>query len=328
MGQADIYENDYLDNNRRFADLANNVLYHGRQVIPADELEDVDTELLYAEDNEAKKTIRDKVKLWRGALIVILSVENQNYVDYRMVTRNMLTESMAYYKQWKKTASEHREKGDLTETDEFLSKMKRYEKFIPVITIVVYYGTNKMWDGARTLYELLDMGDQEDLIKPYVNNYRLNLYDFHKEDSFEHFHTELGTLFEFLKYSTDKAELFKKIKEDSSRYQHVDKETGRLIAKLTGIKELSQNQTETIGEIDMCKAFEDMKLEGIQIGEDKNRLNLIRKKLDKGMDIPTIANIFELDEKYVEEVIHLINSYPDESDKQLAERLYGDALTM
>lgn len=322
MGEIDIYESDYLDDNRRFADLANHVLYQGKQVIPPEELEDVNPELLYTDKTQTKKTIRDKVKLWKGALIVILSVENQNYVDYRMVTRNMLTESMAYYKQWKQKATAHQAKKDLIERDEFLSKMKRYEKFTPVITVVVYYGTDKMWDGARTLYELLDMGEQEEFLKPYISDYRLNLYDFHEEDSFEDFHTELGTLFEFLKYSTNQKELSKKLKQDA-RYRHMDIETGRLLATLTGIKGLPLDEEETMeGEIDMCKAFEDMKLEGIKLCS----INLIHKKLEKGLNNQKIAEMLELDITFVDEVIHLINEYPEESDDQIVERLSYDTV--
>lgn len=325
MGETDVYESDYLDDNRRFADMANGILYHGKQIIPPEELEDIGTELVYAEDKEVKKTIRDKVKLWRGTLIVILSVENQNYVDYRMVTRNMLTESMAYYRQWKQKAAEHRKNRDLAGKDEFLSKMKQYEKFIPVITIVVYYGTDKMWDGARTLYELLDMGDREDLIKPYVSDYRLNLYDFHMEDTFEHFHTELGTLFEFLRYSTNQKELSKKMAENNFRYRHVDKETGRLIAKLTGINGLTQNKDETMkGEFDMCKAFEDMKLEGKRIAE----INLIQKLSKRNISNTEIAEILDLEELYINEVIHLTSKFPEETPDQLVKRLSCTTMTI
>lgn len=203
--------------------------------------------------------------------------------------------------------------------------MKCYEKFIPVITIVVYYGTKKMWDGARTLHELLDMGDHEELIKPYISNYRLNLYDFHEEDSFDRFQTELGTLFEFLRYSTDRSALLQRMEQNPERYSHVDRETSRLITKLTGIKELKETQDETTeGEVNMCKAFEDMKLEGQKI----TTINQIKKKLAKGISAPEIADMLELDTEYVGEAITLINKYPDENIEQLAERLSYTAISL
>ena len=35
--------------------------------------------------------------------------------------------------------------------DEYLSRMKRTDKFTPVITVTVYYG-DKPWDGATSLH--------------------------------------------------------------------------------------------------------------------------------------------------------------------------------
>ncbi|RGS25632.1 hypothetical protein DWY02_14115 [Eubacterium sp. AF22-9] len=43
--------------------------------------------------------------------------------------------------------------------DEFISKMKRTDKFIPIITIVIYYG-EKAWDGAVSLQGMLDIPEE------------------------------------------------------------------------------------------------------------------------------------------------------------------------
>ena len=37
----------------------------------------------------------DKVRIWKGKRLHILVVENQNYVDYQMVLRNMLQRASA-----------------------------------------------------------------------------------------------------------------------------------------------------------------------------------------------------------------------------------------
>ena len=42
-----------------------------------------------------------------GELIHILAIENQTYVDYHMVLRNMLTECLRYQKQWKEKRAVH-----------------------------------------------------------------------------------------------------------------------------------------------------------------------------------------------------------------------------
>ena len=74
--------------------------------------------------------------------------------------------------------------------------MKKGEKFAPIITLVVYFGTDGAWDGAKCLYDLLDI--DEDL-KEYVTNYRLNLYDCHEHDTFEEYKTGLRQVFEIVR---------------------------------------------------------------------------------------------------------------------------------
>ena len=182
MGKEDVYESDYLENAAVFADLVNGVLYHGEQVVKPQELREQDGELKSASDGVVRKVVRDKVRLWSGAVLAVFSVENQTRVDYHMVMRAMLSESMAYEKQWKKLKEkwikrlkrkQRTEKERLT-SDEFLSGMRKADKFIPVITIVVYYGKEKPWDGARTLHELLDVKGNEEKIFPFISNYRFS----------------------------------------------------------------------------------------------------------------------------------------------------------
>lgn len=104
MGKSDEYQFDYLDDNERFADQVNGALFQGRQVIKPGELEPADAQAVYlgkeASVRKDFRTVVDKVRMWRGRLIHILAVENQNYVDYHMVVRNMLSESLNYQKQW------------------------------------------------------------------------------------------------------------------------------------------------------------------------------------------------------------------------------------
>ena len=51
--------------------------------------------------------------------------------------------------------------------------MRRTDKFIPVITVVVYYG-EKEWDGAKSLHEMLEIPEE---IVPFVNDYRMLLVE-------------------------------------------------------------------------------------------------------------------------------------------------------
>ena len=106
--------------------------------------------------------------------------------------------------------------------------MKKEWRFEPIITLVIYLGKEGEWDGAKSLYELVE---PDESLYPYVNNYRLNLYDYHEYEDFSIFKTENRVLFEILSHQADVEEI-KTTKED-----------GREV-------------------YDLCKAFEDYKAEG------------------------------------------------------------------
>ncbi len=268
MGKKDEYQFDYLDDNRRFADQINGALFHGRQVVKPEELEPEDSQtaaLSKRAGTENMKTIVDKVRIWKGKKLHILAVENQNYIDYRMVLRNMLSESAGYQKQWRHKKRIHEQKKDLKDKDEFLSGMKKEEKFAPIITLVVYFGTDGTWDGARCLYDLLDMDEE---LKEYVSNYRLNLYDCHGHDTFDEYKTGLRQVFETVRYAKDKEKLQEVMEENREAYSRIDSDTRTMLEVMANIKIPEECKVLEDGKegYNMCKAFEDMRLEGFEEG--------------------------------------------------------------
>ncbi len=282
MGIKDEYQFDYLDDNRRFADQVNGALFGGKQIVKPEELEPMEPQAVNLENRAGKrrtaKTVVDKKRLWNGRKIHILVIENQNYVDYQMVFRNMLSESIAYNKQWKQKRAEHEQRDDLKKADEYLSHMKKEESFTPIITLVVYFGTEHPWDGAKCLYDLLDIDED---MKSVVSNYRLNLYDCQEHDTFEEYQTGLRQVFETARYAKDKEKLLQIMEENREVYSRIDSETKEMIEVLVNVKIPETFQVEEDGEerYDMCKAFEDMKLEGIEIGLAEG----MEKGIEKGI---------------------------------------------
>lgn len=59
------------------------------------------------------------------------------------------------------------------EEDEYLSGMKKTDRFAPVITLVVYYG-EKPWDGAVSLHGMLNIPEE---MKAFVNDYKILLVE-------------------------------------------------------------------------------------------------------------------------------------------------------
>ena len=101
MGKKDISQSNFFDNKERFADLFNGILFGGRQVIHASELEDTDSVMVLDREDHSHKIIADKVRKWHGSYISILIQENQSYIDYGMVIRVMKEEAACYDRQRK-----------------------------------------------------------------------------------------------------------------------------------------------------------------------------------------------------------------------------------
>ncbi len=87
--------------------------------------------------------------------LAILGIENQDRIHYAMPLRIMEYDTLSYMKQYHENAKNYASEQGLTK-DEYLSKMKQTDKFVPVITLVIYYG-EKEWDGAKSLKEMLSL---------------------------------------------------------------------------------------------------------------------------------------------------------------------------
>lgn len=184
--KPDTVLKNYWNNNEQFADLFNSVLFEGKQIIKPDELEDIDTEessvLEHREYAESIKASRDNIKIRKkstllGVELVMLGLESQEHVHYAMPMRIMGYDYGSYKKQYDSNAKKYKTAVGMDE-DEYLSRMKKTDKFIPVITVVVYYG-EKPWDGATTLHEMLNIPDE---IKEYVNDYKMLLVEARKNN--------------------------------------------------------------------------------------------------------------------------------------------------
>lgn len=204
MGKRDIRTVDYFSDNRRFSDLINARFFQGEQVVKPENLREADKELTYSGTQKGKKLERDNVMKWMGdTLLAIFVVEHQTEVDYHMVQRIMMAESMEYEKQWKEKQKQNKKEGTLKTNAEFISGMKKTDKFSPVITLVVYYG-KEQYKGATSLHELIEWTGETEVLKKYVPDYYINIFDYHNQNSFEEYHTELKMLFEFMRYASEK----------------------------------------------------------------------------------------------------------------------------
>ena len=305
MGQKDLYQSDFYEDNGRFADVFNGALFQGRAVMKAEELEEGDSQLIslleaVGSETRGVKVIRDKVKYWKGSLFAIAVLESQTHVDYSMVLRAMKAEALGYEKQRRRSFEEARRKGIKLSPTEYVSGMRKEARFMPIITLVLYLGTEGRWDGAESLYELLDM---DEVMKPFVSNYRLNLYDYHGQKDFSIFKTENRALFELLSCAGDKEKMKEMMKTYPEQYDHLDEDSVRAMLGIAGIRvnleEIRRKREDGKEVYNVCKAFDDYKeegrLEGIQEGMQKGITVSLRNLMDSlGMELEQAMDILKI----------------------------------
>ena len=177
---------NYWNGNEEFADLFNAVLFGGSQIIRADELENEDTEasavLAHRNHMQGIRAARDNIKIMKkstayGVRLVLLGLESQELIHYAMPLRVMGYDYAIYKKQYDNNARQYKKQSvqQAVELDEheFLSKMKKTDRLMPVVTIVIYYG-EKVWDAATSLHGILNIPTE---LTPYVNDYRMLLVE-------------------------------------------------------------------------------------------------------------------------------------------------------
>lgn len=191
--------------------------------------------------------------------------------------------------------------------------MSKDEKFVPIITLVVYCGTEHPWDGARCLFDLLDIDGE---MKKYVTNYRLNLYDCHEHDTFDEYHTGLRQLFEILRYNKDREQMTRIIAENKEAYSNLDSDTRELLEVVAKVKipkkyeitgEGVKNMTKEDQKFDYCKAWVDQRLFGVEEGKIEWKreflVQLVCKKLLKSKPVEMIADELEEEIAVIEKII-------------------------
>ena len=112
---------------------------------------------------------------------------------------------------------------------------------------------------------------------------------------FTGFRTSIRQLFEVLQNAYDK-EKMQEVLQNDEKFSKVDRETVEAINLFAGT-DIDIDEKEEV--IDMCKAWEEQKNEGRELGERQKIISLVVKKLQKDKSVAEIAD--DLEEK--EEVI-------------------------
>ena len=184
---------------------------------------------------------------------MLLGNEFQQHIHYATPMRVMRYDYGTYKKQYDSNSKKYKTSDGMNE-DEYLSGMKKTDRFIPVITVVIYYG-DKVWDGATTLHGMLDIPEK---IVRYVNDYKILLVEARQNDLVLHNMNNVD-LFNLLEIILDdrmpKYEAKKRAIQYGEEHQ-VDKSVVMTVAGATNSK-IDYNAFEK-GEVTMCTLFDEI----------------------------------------------------------------------
>ena len=136
---------------------------------------------------------------------------------------------------------------------EYLTGFYKDDRLIPVITVVVYFGSDT-WKAPRSLHEMLSVQDPE--ILSMVPDYRINLFSPAeiKDEELNKLQSNLREVMLFIKYAKDKQKL-KELTSENSSFQSLELKAARVIDSITGI---NLRFTETERSVNICQAVQEM----------------------------------------------------------------------
>ena len=318
MSKKDTITKEYMSKRQYFADAFNSSVFDGKQIIKADEmaLQELDpTELgiVFAnEETDIVQKYRDILKkcvvMSNGKMMfLLLGIENQSEVHYAMPVRNLLYDALNYGQQVKQIAAEHRKEKDLKDA-EFLSGFSKTDKIIPVISLVVYFGSDK-WDGPRSLKEMFPE-DIDSEILDEVEDYRLHMIIPAEITDFSKFKTDLGKAMKYIAVSESRSEM-SKLSEDEM-FRTVGADTVRLINECTGSNIEVEEEEEVVN---MCNGLRELLEEERQMGKDELLNSQVSKKARKNLPLEKIAEDLEEDIEVIRPIYEKVKMELDSKDE-------------
>ena len=159
----DVSEKILEDYNDVFADIVNNLVFDGREVLRPEELEPALAVSQFKMDDGLHEQERDTAKHWKRGTIIMAAwgLENQTASDPEMPLRVAGYDGAVYKDQVNRRHSARRQK-------------QEPQPFYPSITIVLYFGTTR-WTGPRDLKSCFPEMPQE--LEPLVPDYPIHVIE-------------------------------------------------------------------------------------------------------------------------------------------------------
>nr|WP_314757747.1 Rpn family recombination-promoting nuclease/putative transposase [uncultured Lachnoanaerobaculum sp.] len=270
--EKDITQKTLERYNDVFADIINVLLFNGERVVTEDSLTDVLPESILKMDGRIRTQYRDIAKYWHNSKIKLsmFGLENQTKPEKRMPLRVFGYDGAEYVKQAKKENSK--------------------EVIYPVITLVLYFGYNSRWNHPKSLFELLEI---DEMIKPYVNDFKINLFEiaYLDREKIDMFESDFWILADYLY----QMRVNKNYVAGDTVIEHVD-ELLMLMSAMTNDYRFEETINEVKGKenVTMCEVLDRVEAKGIEKGMEKGIAKGREEGIKEGIKEGTINVLISL----------------------------------
>ena len=277
MQEKDITQKMLERHNDVFSDIVNVLLFGGKKVVAEEALFDATTDSILKIEGRVRFQDRDVAKYWKDSQlnIALFGIENQTNPDKFMPLRVMGYDGLEYTRQVRK---------------EYDGENK-----YPVITLVLYLGYDKKWIYPKNLFGALDIDEG---LKPYVNDYKINLFEiaYLDREIIDSFKSDFWILADYLY----QMRVNKNYVADKKSIAHVE-ELLMLMSAMTGDKRFEEiiDEANTKEVVNMCEVLDIVEARGIEKGIEKGR----EKGREEGADIISRLNTILAKEGNLDKII-------------------------
>ena len=249
MQEKDITQKMLEQFNDVFSDIVNVLLFDGKDVVEEDSLIDTPTKSMMKIDSKVHSQDRDVAKYWQNSRIniALFGFENQTVPDKLMPLRVISYDGIEYGRQTK--------------------KRYRYKTKYPVITLVLYLGYKKRWNYP---INILDIVKVDDRLKPFVNDYKINLFEiaYLDRETIDKFKSDFCILADYLY----QMRVNKDYIAGDTVIKHVD-ELLMLMSAMTRDYRFEETINDLKGKenVTMCEVLDKVEARGIEKGRKERR---------------------------------------------------------
>ena len=259
MGKRDHYTKHLLDDPKVVADIFKYLTFRKSPVVLLNNIQRLDGEQVTVVGKKLDRRIRDR--LWLVSFTfaghdyqIVLGIELQSAISYDMPVRVMHYDALSYAHQVKVHEARHRQNADFSGAT-LLSGITIDDKLIPVVTVVLYFGTLR-WNGAVKLIDMLIVAPCQS-IRSLINVPVMHLIDPHRlsEQQLLCFESELREVLVFIKYADNRQKLMCFI----DRYCKGRTISGNAVDVINAFTKAKIKRVHHEEEVKMCRAIIEMK---------------------------------------------------------------------